>query len=301
MGGEEPIIEPVGGGGVKAIEKRRCNTVWLGAQRFKGGRAPVKARIPGADLLTNIAAEDAVAKVRPQSYRNRRLRLDCPVGNAALRVEVKGADEGARRAAAEAARAAAAGPRCRSTRGQGNGPRAVVASGGEAAQHRICLWLGRQRAIHCFGVCQFLGHKQRGEQEPATRLGMDDAAVLAEEAQAGHLRPVALEQRAAVHQRLGQRGAAALGAQECVERVQAGTEYVVVVIAPGVGGNEAARRVVAHSRRQRRDGVAGGQHDQRAHGGAAGAHKQRRVAPQRAAALEVVHGAGAPCIEPAIE
>ncbi len=63
--GEGRIVKPVGGDWGKAVEQRRCDACGTRAQCLKGRGAPIQARVPRANRLTNITAEDAVAKVGP--------------------------------------------------------------------------------------------------------------------------------------------------------------------------------------------------------------------------------------------
>ena len=65
--------------------------------------------VPWADFLTDIAAKYVIAKGGTKITRDGFPRLDGPVGDAALRIEVEGANEGVGWAVGEAASAVAAG------------------------------------------------------------------------------------------------------------------------------------------------------------------------------------------------
>ena len=116
---ERGLVEPVRMRRVETFQQRRRKTGALGVQRVESGRARGQAPVVRADLLADVAAKDVVAKARAQFTRDDAARLDCPVSDAALRVEVVGADKRRRRAGVQTARAAATGEG--GARGEGRG------------------------------------------------------------------------------------------------------------------------------------------------------------------------------------
>ncbi|MFM7582285.1 MAG: hypothetical protein ACKO9F_06155, partial [Caldilinea sp.] len=83
MAVEDIRLKPVGGGGRKALQKRGGDAVVVGLEAGQRRRARRQATVVGAELLADVAAEDAIAKAGAQLARDDRARLDGPVGAAA--------------------------------------------------------------------------------------------------------------------------------------------------------------------------------------------------------------------------
>src|SRR5688572_13702472 len=158
---------------------------------------PHRELVPRARELAVVAAEHAVADQRPQLLGNRVLQLDREVGDAAPRVDAVGRDDRAGRADVDAARAGAA----------------------VRARRRV----DRQRQV---GV-------DLAEEEPAAGAAVDQAAVLADPAQARVAGERALEHR----RRIGEHAVAertGVGGDAVGELLQPAAQHLVVVAAQRV-------------------------------------------------------------------
>src|SRR5512135_3035672 len=156
----EPLIE---GAHVQLelIDQIRLRSIGLG---IKGGVAMGGSEaVPGADCLADVAAEDPIAKARPQGSGNILLELDGQVGNAATRVDGTVWQDAIGRAGVDAARTGATLV-CR--------------------ERRIRLKLEIEKDL-----CQ---------QEIRSMIWADEAGVFADPAEAGPLCQVSLQDRARV-------------------------------------------------------------------------------------------------------
>ena len=141
------------------------------------------------------------------------------------------------------------------------------------------------------------GNQDYGQKEPTSRLRADRAAVFAGEAQAGSVRPIAFQHRAGVHQTFAVLRAPGPAADETVQNMQCGPDDFVVVIAPGVRGDDAAAGVIPQRRWQRGLTIVHAEDDQRAESRTAFGQSPG-IAALRNITLQVAHLAGAALCKP---
>ena len=173
-----------------------------------------RAAIPRANVLADVAAEDVPADGLAQFERNRAAQLDRQIGNAAPRVQNVRLDDGARRACVDAQAAVSAQIRRRRFRG-----------------------VQRRREIE--------RRHDHAEEQPRTQLFIDEAGVLREPAEPRIFRGDAFDDRAGIH--IGSRleGFREFTAQMFDQRFEFFAEHMVIVVAPGIAGDPAARTCVA--------------------------------------------------------
>jgi hypothetical protein len=88
----EPFVKLAFGPLEERDQRRAVESVSHGEIGFSRG---LRETVPGAHELAVVAAVDAVADQRPERLRDAAFVLDREVGDAAARIELVGADDGA--------------------------------------------------------------------------------------------------------------------------------------------------------------------------------------------------------------
>ena len=132
---------------------------------------------------------------------------------------------------------------------------------------------------------------------------MNGATIFASEANSRLHCPIAFEHRASIDQALGGFTASGLGADELIQLVEQRTDDLVIVVAPGVGSDDATAGIVENGRRQVELVVVDGEHDERVAGGEwrVVCQKQLWLAAFFAVIFEIVHFTGTPGGDPFLE
>ena len=150
-------------------------------------------------------------------------------------------------------------------------------------------------------LSQDFWHEDNGKQKPTSHARPNRAAVLAGKTETGDFRPIAFEHGSGVDQAFAEAGAPSFGADGGVEFVEKRADEFVIVVAPRVGGDDAAAGVVSQFRRQVELMIIDAEHDHALKWRRGLLYQQRWKASLVTVAFQIGHFPSAAGVDPGVE